>query len=129
MTEPAALLGAINGMRLMSIVLACAVLSWWASSWWRVVRGQSRAGDDARAVWVMLAVAVLLFQARWLWPGLAEADRLWLWLIAHAAMLGAMLAAIYIHGRREVEGFRVRRAAVLHLLMLIGCTILPALLR
>ena len=114
---------------MMTVALAVAVLASWHRSWWRTLRGGADASDAGRATGVMLAIALLLFETRALWPWFTVADRAALGCIAHIAMLGTILAKIYIHGSREVDTFRPRRAVLVHLAMLGLCFAAAALAR
>jgi hypothetical protein len=89
------------------------------------VRGRGSPGDGSRATGVMLAIALVLFETRALWPGFTDADRLVLGFVAHIAML----AKIYIHGAREVDTFRARRAALAQAAMLALCVAFAAPVR
>ncbi len=118
-----------RALRMMTGALAVAVLASWHRSWWRTLRGVADGADAGRATGVMLAVALLLFETRTLWPWFTPADRVVLGCLAHIAMLGTILAKIYIHGTREVGTFRPRRAAMVHLAMLGICFAAAAIAR
>ena len=118
-----------RALRTMTLVLAAGVIGSWGPSWWRTARGTGAQGDGGRATGVMLAITLVLFETRALWPGFTDADRLLLGCIAHVAMLATILAKIYIHGAREVDTFRPRRAALAHAAMLGLCVAFAAVVR
>lgn len=122
------LVAVIHGLRILALVLAAAILLWWGPSLFRVLVDRARDRDPSRAVWTTLAVAVILFQARWLWPGLADLTRLQLWAMAHAAIAMTLACAIYLEAS-HADGFRVRRAMMIHLGMLVMAAAAAAVAR
>ena len=79
-----------RALRTMTLVLAAGVIGSWGPSWWRTARGTGAQGDGGRATGVMLAITLVLFETRALWPGFTDADRLLLGCIAHVAMLATI---------------------------------------
>ena len=122
------LLAVTNGLRLVSTVLAVAIVVHWASSLWRCLKDCPRDGDAHRAGWVPLAIAVLMFEARWFAPAVSDLVRGRMLVVAHGGMALALLFAIYVHGRRD-GGLRIRRAMLVHLSMLAMCVGISTILR
>jgi hypothetical protein len=118
----------MGGLRLLSMILSLAVMFWWGPSFRRVLASRDRAGDGARAIWVTLAFSVLLFQVRWLAPGLDELTRMRVWVVAQAAMTVTQIASIYHHGAGE-KRFDVRRTMLVHLAMLVACIVFVSVMR
>ena len=122
MSEISTLESIMTALRLLAIVLSLAIISFWGPSLARVLTGRERERDSVRAIWVPLAVAVLLFQARWLYPGLTDVVRLRLWVAAQSGMVITLLAAIYYHGASD-ERFHRRRTMMAHTALLLTCIV------
>jgi hypothetical protein len=122
------LLAVTNGLRILSTVLAVAILIYWTPSTWRCVRDKALEGDAHRAGWVPLAIAVLAFQARWFVPYVSDLNRGRMLVVAHGTMAMALMFGIYVHGRRE-GGLRIRRAMLAHTVMLVLCVAVSAVLK
>lgn len=120
-----------NGLRILSAVLAAAILIWWTPCVWRILRGREKHPDDGqRAGWVPLAAAVLTFQIRWFWPHMTDLDKVRLTFVAQTGMVMALLFAIYVHGHGPGAGRpRLRRAILLHGGMLALCVGATSILR
>lgn len=121
------LLVVTNGVRLVTTVLALAMLMLWTPSMVRWLADEHsealaasagrlpfgsvlaellhppREGDGRRAGYLPLAIAVLIFQARWFFDGLTELTRARMALAGQVAVLCAMAFAIYAHGRKHRE--------------------------
>ena len=117
-----------NGLRILSTVLAAAIVIFWSASVARCVRGRPHEGDAHRAGWVPLAVAVLTFEARWFLPALSDLGRGRMLVVAHGGMALALLSAIYVHGAK-LGGLRLRRAIIVHGAMLAACIAVSTVLR
>lgn len=129
MSASPGLAASTNGMRLVAVVFALAILINWMPSVWRILRGQARhPGDTMLAPWVPLAVAVLIFQIRWFWPNLDQLMKDRLTFVAQGGMTMALLFAIYVHGR-HTGVLRLRRALLLHAGMLMLCIGASSILR
>ena len=78
-----------------------------------------REGDGDRAGYLPLAVAVLIFQARWFVTALSDIGRAQLGLAGQGAILLALAYAIYRHGSTH-RGLTLGRAVVSIALMLVA---------
>ncbi len=120
---------ATNGLRLLGMVLAAAILLNWMPSVWRILRNKGKhPGDMLRAPWVPLAGAVLTFQVRWFWPHFDLLTKNRLTFVAQAGMAMALLFAIYVHGCRAGV-MRLRKALLVHVALLVLCIGASSVLR
>jgi hypothetical protein len=120
---------ATNGLRLLAMVLASAILLYWLPSVWRILIARGKLpGDLLRAPWVPLAGAVLTFQVRWFWPHFDQLTKNRLAFVAQAGMAMALMFAIYVHGS-HAGVLRLRRALVVHVVLLALCIGASSVLR
>lgn len=120
MPDVATLAHAMDALRLLSMIVAMATIVWWTPSLLRVFRGTHRGTDAARAIWVTLAWSILLFQVRWLAPGLDDLTRKRIWVVAQAAMAATQIASIYHNGGADPR-FDVRRTMLAHAALVALC--------
>lgn len=120
---------ATNAVRLFSTVLALAIIIWWTSSLWKILRQRDKHPDDTvRAAFVPLAGAVLSFQIRWFWPHFDQLMKDRLTFFAQCSMSMALLFAIYVVGSRT-GALRLRRAIMIHVGMIVLCIGATSVLR
>lgn len=128
MAEYITLTYAMTVFRFLSLIISMAMIVWWFPSLMRVLRGRGRGRDSVRGIWVTLAVSILLFQVRWLTPGLDDITRMRIWVVAQGAMTFTQVAAIYHHGALDPR-FDARRTMAVHVAMLALCVVFAGVVR
>jgi len=109
-----------RAVRMASAIVAGSVLVFWTPSAWRVVRGRDVGRDEMRALAVLIAFAVLIFNSLNIWPGFGQLTKLRANVFAHVVMLAALCLTIYLN-QRDTPGVKVGRVFLSHLLLLALC--------
>lgn len=117
----------MRALRLFAMALSMAIISWWGASLVRVMGGNERGRDASRALWVMAAFGMLLFQVKWLAP-LPDLIAMRVWVVAQCVMIITLLAVIYDHGS-ESERFNRSRVFAVHLVMIALCMLFASVTR
>jgi hypothetical protein len=117
-----------RALRMASAVVAGSVLVFWTPSAWRVLRGREVGRDEMRALAVLFALAVAIFNSLNLLPSFGMLTRLRASVFAHVVMLTALCLTIYLN-QRDTPGVKVGRVFLSHLLLVALCGAFVAVTR